>query len=111
MKMFNTALRAMGSLKMTIALDENQAADFIAKLDQRCSSLKTQRGDDYIRDMTSAQPKPLMDAYQLAAGWKVIITNPNSMTSTVFATAAVITTTKKPKVKGDGKPSTTGKEK
>jgi hypothetical protein len=106
-----TALRAMGSLKMTIAVDEDQATDFIAKLDQRWSSLKTQRCNDYIRDMTSAQPKPLMDAYQLAAGWKVIITNPNSMASTVFATAAVITTTKKPKVTETENPLKLGKGK
>jgi len=106
-----TALRAMESLKMTIPVDEDQAADFIAKLDQRWSSLKTQLANDYIRGMTSAQPKTLMDAYQLAAGWKVIITNPNGMTSTVLATASVITTTKKPKGEGDGKPTKTGKGK
>lgn len=83
---FTTAIRAMESLGINPPTEEEQAADFIAKLDHRWSTLKTQLSNDFIRGLRN-QPKTLMEAYQLAAGWKVIVSNPNGLTSTVFATS------------------------
>jgi len=82
---FTTALRAMEAVGINIPSDEDQASDYIAKLDSRWASLKTQLANDFLRGVSS-QPKTLMDAYLLAASWKVVLTTPSGQTSTVFAT-------------------------
>ena len=82
---FTTAIRAIESVGITVHSEEDQAADFIAKLDTRWASLKTQLANDYLRNVSS-QPKTLMDAYLVAAAWKVVLTTSTGQTSTVFAT-------------------------
>ena len=81
-----TALRAMESTGVDIPSDSDQASDFVAKLDHRWSSLKTQLANDYIRGLRN-QPQTLMEAYVLASNWKVVVTSTNGSTSTAFATS------------------------
>jgi hypothetical protein len=56
----------MESLKMIVSPEDEQATDFIQKLDNRWASLRSQLANDYLRNVSS-QPKTLMDAFVLAS--------------------------------------------
>jgi len=84
---FTTALRAMEAVNIDIPSEEDQASDFVAKLDQRWASLRSQLANDFARGIRGSQPKTLMEAYILASQWKVVVTNSQGQSSTVFATS------------------------
>ena len=80
---------------MRIPDDQEQAQDYIDKLDNRWSSLRTSMAQDAAHGKDTT-PKSLLEAYQLASNWKVSYTTQNGHVATVFATQAFV-----PKAKGD----------
>lgn len=74
-------LKSMNEEKMHIPSPEDQAADYIQKLDHRWSTLKAELANDYVRGVSNKQPKTLTDAWTLASQWNVVVTSKSGVTS------------------------------
>ena len=70
--MFTIALRAITSLGMDFLSDVDQTIDFIAKLDNRWSTLKTQVSNESKRG-TKEPPSTLMEAFTIGSDWEISV--------------------------------------
>jgi hypothetical protein len=83
--------RTTSALEMMLAAgeaeksEEDQASDYIHRLDNdRYAQLKTDLANDLRKGLTT-YPATLLEAYRLAAEYKIVVTQSSRSTSTVFA--------------------------